>query len=121
VLGALGLLLASLGIYGVLSYAVSQQPHKIGIRMALGADPRDVLGMVVRQGVKLSTVGIAIGLGAALAVTRLMTSLLYCVSPSDPLTLAAVVLVIAVATLLACYIPARRAMRLDPTVALRAE
>ncbi len=121
VLGALGLLLASLGIYGVLSYSVSQRTHEIGIRMALGADPRDVLGMVVRQGVKLATVGIAIGLGAALAVTRLMTSLLYGVSPSDPLTLAAVVLVIAVATLLACYIPARRAMRLDPTAALRAE
>ncbi|MDE3136483.1 MAG: ABC transporter permease [Acidobacteriota bacterium] len=121
VLGALGLLLASLGIYGVLSYAVSQRTHEIGIRIALGADPLDVLGMVVRQGAKLALIGVAIGFAGALAVTRLMTSLLYGVSPSDPLTLAAVVLVIAVATLLACYIPARRAMRLDPTVALRAE
>jgi len=121
VLGALGLLLASLGIYGVLSYSVSQQTHEIGIRMALGAEPGHMLAMVVRQGAKLALVGVAIGLAGALAVTRLMTSLLYGVSPSDPLTLAAVVIVIAAATLLACYIPARRAMRLDPTVALRAE
>jgi macrolide transport system ATP-binding/permease protein len=121
VLGALGLLLASLGIYGVLSYSVSQRMHEIGIRMALGAQPADVLGMVVRQGAKLAALGVAIGLAASLAVTRLMTSLLYGVSPSDPLTLATVILVIAGATLLACYIPARRAMRLDPTEALRSE
>jgi predicted permease len=121
VLGALGLLLASLGIYGVLSYSVSQQTHEIGIRMALGAEPGRVLGMVVREGAKLALVGVAIGLAGALAVTRLMTSLLYGISPADPATLAAVILVIAAATLLACYIPARRAMRLDPNVALRAE
>jgi predicted permease len=121
VLGTLGLLLAAFGIYGVLSYSVSQQTHEIGIRLALGADPQRVLRMVVREGTKLALVGMAIGLVGALALTRLMTSLLYGVSPYDPVSFAVVIFVIAAAALLACYFPARRAMRLDPTVALRAE
>jgi predicted permease len=115
------LLLAGLGIYGVISYMVSERTHEIGIRVALGADRMSVLKMVLRQGLRLAIAGAAVGFVGALIVSHLMTGLLYGVRPTDPLTFAGVSLLLIGVALLACYIPARRAIRVDPLVALRYE
>ena len=119
IFSALALVLAIVGIYGVISYTVAQRTQELGIRMALGATQTDVLKLVVGRGLMLAGVGIAIGLIAPFTLTPLMTSLLYKVSPADPLTVAGSAILFLVAALLASYIPARRAMRVDPTVALR--
>jgi predicted permease len=115
------LLLTALGIYGVISYIVSERTHEIGIRLALGAEKRSILQMVLRQGLGLAIAGAAVGLVGAVVVSHLMTGLLYGVRPTDPLTFAGVALLLIAVALLACYIPARRAIRVDPLVALRYE
>ena len=115
------LLLAGLGIYGVISYLVSERTHEIGIRLALGAQRRDILHMVLRQGLELAIAGAALGLACALIVSHLMAGLLYGVRPTDPLTFAGVAILLIGVSLLACYIPARLAMRVDLIVALSYE
>ena len=117
--GILALVLAAVGVYGVLAYTTRQRTHELGIRIALGAEPRDVFGLVLRQGAILAFFGIVIGLAASFALTRALSSTLFGVSATDPLTFAAVALLLLFVALFACYIPARRAMRTDPLTALR--
>ena len=118
---ALALLLAAVGVYGVMAFAVAQRTHEFGIRMALGAHPKVVLKQMLVEGAKLAALGLCIGIAASLVLTRLMAGLLFNVKPSDPLTFVVVAAILACVALLACYIPARRAMRVDPMVALRYE
>jgi putative ABC transport system permease protein len=121
IFAGVAVLLAAVGIYGVMSYSVSERTHEIGIRMALGARPGDVLGLIAKLGLKLTSIGVAIGVVLAFGVTRLISTFLFGVKPTDPLTYAAVALSLAAIALLACYIPARRATRVDPMIALRYE
>jgi putative ABC transport system permease protein len=113
--------LAGVGIYGVMSFAVTQRTHEVGVRMALGAQGGEVLRLIVRQGLRLTAVALVLGLGAAAGGARVLASQLFGVTPSDPVTFAAVPLVLGAVAALACYLPARRASRLDPLVALRRE
>ena len=121
VFGLLGLALAAIGIYGVMSYSVSRRTSEIGLRMALGAETRDVIKLIVKQGLGLTFIGVVIGLMLALALTRLLTSLLYGVTATDPATFVGVVLFVIGVAVIACYLPARRATKVDPMRALRCE
>src|SRR5213594_997269 len=119
--GIASLLLATAGVFGVMAYSVSRRTREIGVRVALGAGSRDVLRMILGQGLRTVFLGVAIGLAGSLVLTRTLESLLFGVTPTDPLTLAGVILLLVSAALLACYIPARRATLADPMVALRDE
>jgi ABC-type antimicrobial peptide transport system permease subunit len=119
--GSMALALGMIGVYGVISYSVSQRRREIGIRMALGAQREDVLRIVLRQGAVMVLVGVTIGIAAALALSGLMNGLLFGVTAHDPATFSAVAAALSLVALLACYVPARRATRVDPMVALREE
>jgi putative ABC transport system permease protein len=121
IFAALALILSAVGTYGVIAYSVAQRTHELGIRMALGADRRDVLKLVLGQGMAVTLLGVAVGLAGASGLTRYLSSLLYGVRPTDALTFVAVALLLTAVALLACYIPAQRATKIDPMVALRYE
>jgi len=121
VFAGVALLLAAVGIYGVMSYSFSQRTHEVGIRIALGAQQLDILRMAVGEGMKIVLIGLALGLAGAAIVTRFFQSMLFNVAPIDPLTFASVAAILAGVALFACYIPARRATRVDPLIALREE
>jgi ABC-type antimicrobial peptide transport system permease subunit len=121
IFAVLALTLAGVGIYGMIAYRVNQRTHDIGVYIALGAQHRDVLRLIMKDGIKLTLLGIVVGLAGAIALTRLMVSLLFEVKPTDPETLIGVALLLAAAALLACYIPARRALNIQPISALRCE
>jgi putative ABC transport system permease protein len=121
VLGAAALLLAAMGIYGVISYLVAQRTREMGVRLALGAQRRDLLKLVLGQGLTLTMIGVAAGLALALALTRFLSSMLFGVSAADPITFTAIALILAVVALMASFLPARRAMKVDPITALRHE
>src|SRR6185437_4653443 len=121
IFAVLALGLAVIGLYGVISYSVTQRTNEIGIRMALGATPRDILQMILGGGIKLALIGTAIGVAFALSLGRFLQSLLFEVRATDPVTLAVVAVLLLAVALAACYIPARRAMKVDPMVALRYE
>jgi putative ABC transport system permease protein len=121
IFAAVALLLAAVGIYGVMSYAVSRRTHEIGIRVSLGASRADVVVLVIRQGMLLALIGSAVGILGALGLSRLMKSLLYGVKPVDPLIFCGVTILLMMVAMAASYLPARRAMRVDPRIALRYE
>ena len=121
IFGALALILASVGLYGVIAFSVAQRTREIGVRMALGARPADVLRLVLNEGLALVAAGLVVGIGAALALTRLLAGMVYGVSLHDPLVFLAVNVLLVGISLMACYLPARRAMRVEPVVALRYE
>jgi ABC-type antimicrobial peptide transport system permease subunit len=120
-LSLLGIFLASVGLYGVVAYLVNRRTHEIGIRLALGAGRKEILNLVLRQGLILVLVGVFVGIALAFATTRFMSSMLYGVSPLDPAALGGSALLAGILTFVACYIPARRATKVDPMVALRYE
>ena len=121
IFGLLAVALAAIGIYGVIAHSVAQRTREIGIRMALGAGSRDVLRMVVKQGLTLVLLGVAVGIGAAFVSTRLMSSVLYGVSATDPATFGMASVALVVVAVAACLVPARRATKVDPIIALRCE
>jgi ABC-type antimicrobial peptide transport system permease subunit len=120
-MGGIGLILAIVGIYGIVSFSAAQRTREIGIRMALGGSAGDVIRLILRQGIRMVVIGLGVGVIATLGITRVMTRLLVGISPSDPLTYVTVALLLSSVALLACWIPARRATRVDPGVALRYE
>jgi putative ABC transport system permease protein len=121
IFAGIALFLSSIGIYGVVSYVTAQRTHEIGVRVALGAQRHDVVRLMLGEGMKMALVGVAIGVCAALALTHLMVNMLFGVSATDPMTFASVVVILSAIALAACYIPARRALCVDPIVALRHE
>jgi putative ABC transport system permease protein len=121
IFGAVALSLSIVGIYGVMAYSVSQRRHEIGVRMALGAQRSDIMKLILRQGLILIVFGIAIGVGGSSLLSRLLTSLLFGVSPFDPITFVGVLLGLIMVGMLACYIPALKATKVDPTIALKSE